>query len=107
MRPGIRFGGAVQDRAAWLVLLFLLLGVLAPTACVLWFMNETVHSQSESSRRSISEAYRGQLWLMRDRVDSFWAARAASLLVTGGAPPANFQRLVAAGAADSFVFLNG
>jgi signal transduction histidine kinase len=107
VKPGIRIGDASHDRATWLVLLFLLLGVLAPTACVLWFMNEAVRSQSDSARRSLTEAYRGQLWLMRDRIDSFWTTRAAALLERKGAPSADFRRMVVAGAADSFVFLNG
>nr|HLK67199.1 HAMP domain-containing sensor histidine kinase [Bryobacteraceae bacterium] len=107
MKPGMRIGGAFQDRTAWLVLLFLLLGVLAPTACVLWFMNEAVRSQSDSAKHSVAEAYRGELWLMRDRIDSFWAGRAAALLVAGGTPASNFRRLVAAGVADSVVILSG
>ena len=51
--------------------LFLLLGVLLPTACVLWFMNEAARSQAESARQSVSEAYRGQLRMLRDRVGEF------------------------------------
>jgi hypothetical protein len=34
-------------------------------------MNEAASSQAESARRSVIEAYRGQLRFVRDRVDSF------------------------------------
>ena len=78
----MRFGsglGAGWDRSSWLASLFLVVGVVAPTACVLWFMNEAAQSQAESARQSVAEAYRGQLRFLRDRIDAFWLARAAAL----------------------------
>ena len=65
MRIGTQLGGG-----RWLAPLFLLIGVLTPTACVLWFMNVAVNNQRDASRRTLSEAYRGQLALLRDRVDA-------------------------------------
>ena len=86
-----RLGGAIENRAAWLAPLVLLFGVLVPTVCVLWFMNEAARTQSDSARQSIADAYRGQLWLIRDRVDSDWAARAAALQgLSGGRSGAAF-----------------
>jgi len=41
-----------RDRSSWLLALFLLLGVLAPSGSVLWFMNDAVRSQGESARGS-------------------------------------------------------
>jgi signal transduction histidine kinase len=100
-------GSAIQDRAAWLAPVFLLLGVLAPTVCVLWFMNEAARTQADSARRSVTEAYRGQLWLIRDRVDSDWAARAAALQgLSGGRSAADFLGAIHRGIADSAVFLS-
>jgi len=102
-----KLGGASQDRAAWLVLLLLLLGVLAPTACVLWLMNEAARSQAVTARQSVNEAYRGQLRLIRDRVDAYWLARAAALEAGSGAgAAADFQRVVSSGLSDSAIFLN-
>jgi hypothetical protein len=96
-----------QDRSSWLILLLVLLGVLVPTACVLWFMNEAAGSQAESARRSVIEAYRGQLRMVRDRVDSFWRSRAAALRKGAGEWTASdFPRMVAAGAADSVILLD-
>ncbi len=100
-------GSAIQDRAAWLAPVFLLLGVLAPTVCVLWFMNEAARTQADSARRSVTEAYRGQLWLIRDRVDSDWAARAAALQgLSGGRSGAAFLGAIRSGIADSVVFVS-
>lgn len=102
MRIGIQFGGG-----RWLAPLFLLLGVLAPTACVLWFMNVAVNNQRDASRRQLADAYRGQLALLRDRVDGYWALRASDLEreAPEGAAPAVFERIVKLGLADSAIVL--
>ncbi len=84
-----------------LTLLLLALGVIAPTGCVLWFMKAAVTAQSEATKESVAEAYRGQLRFLRDRVDSYWRDRAASL-----DRYADFARSVKSGMADSFVFPN-
>ena len=87
--------------------LFLLIGVLVPTACVLWFMNVAVNNQRDASRRTLSEAYRGQLALLRDRVDAYWALRAPDLEreTREGSAPAVFERVVKLGLADSAVVM--
>lgn len=93
------------DRSNWLVPLFLILGVLLPTGCVLWFMNDAATSQAAAARQSVTEAYRSQLPLLRDRVEAYWQTRAADLdSQTGAGTPANFARAVKAGVADSIVY---
>src|SRR5512133_2955562 len=57
----------------------IVLAVLAPTGAVLWFMNEAARSQAESARQSVREAYRGQLRLLRDKVDAMWGMRAEAM----------------------------
>jgi len=102
VRIGTQLGGG-----RWLAPLFLLIGVLTPTACVLWFMNVAVNNQRDASRRTLSEAYRGQLALLRDRVDAYWALRASDLEreTREGAAPAIFERVVKLGLADSAVVM--
>ncbi len=108
MRLPFRSAGGRPQRTAGLLLLFLFLGVLTPIVCVLWFMNEAARTQTESARRRVDEAYRGQLWLVRDRMDSYWSGRTAAFEAkTRGAAPAAFFRIVSAGLADSVVLLNG
>src|SRR5262245_24460787 len=99
-----RLGSISQDRATWLVLLSLLLGVLAPAACVIWFMNEAIANQADATRQRVSEAYRGQLRLLRERIDADWRARAAQLSADSGSGPAAFQRAVLTGNVDAIVF---
>jgi signal transduction histidine kinase len=87
--------------------LFVLLGlvVLVPTACLLWFMNEAVAVQSAAARQSILDAYRGQLRLVRARIDVHWRAYAARLQRNGD-PEQNFARLVLDDAAEGVVLLD-
>jgi signal transduction histidine kinase len=92
------------DRSNWLVPLFLILGVLLPTGCVLWFMNDAATSQAAAARQSVTEAYRSQLPLLRDRVEAYWQTRAANLdSWADGRPAMDFDRAVKAGAVDSIL----
>ena len=91
----------------WLLAAFLLLGILLPTGCVLWFMNQAAQSQAESARRTVAEAFRGQLRLARQRVEAYWQPRAAAL--ERDSDPwtlADFPRLLAATGAGSVLLFD-
>jgi signal transduction histidine kinase len=92
------------DGGLWLFVPLALLTV-GPSACVLWFMNEAVTTESDAARQRVVEAYRGQLRLVRSRLDGVWHMQAARLDGDGGAE-ARFERLIAAGTAEGAVFLN-
>ena len=100
MGSGGRLGGISHDRTTWLVLLCLLLGVIAPTACVLWFMNQAAKSQATAARQEVTDAYRNELRIVRDQVETYWETRAASLR---GESPRDFERIVTSRLADSLV----
>ncbi len=104
MRMGSRIGSVARDRATWLVLLALTLGVVLPAACVIWFMTEAASNQADAARQRVSDALRGQLRLLRERVDADWRARVSRIerLETRGAPA--FQRLVTSGEIDAILF---
>ncbi len=86
--------------------MLLVLLTLVPSACVLWFMNEAMTTESSSARQRVLEAYRGQLRLVRSRLDGVWRAQAARLNVEGGAEP-GFARLITGEGADGAVLLAG
>jgi signal transduction histidine kinase len=92
------------DRSTWLAVLLLLV-MLLPAACVLWFLNEAVITQSAAARQRVLEAYRGQLRLVRSRIDGHWRAEAARLNSTGN-PGQQFARLMLDGVADGVVLLH-
>jgi signal transduction histidine kinase len=98
-------GGEV-DRGYGLIAL-LLVAVLVPTACVLWFMNEALTSQASASRQSALEAFRGQLRFVRGRIDDHWQTRAATLNAGPDVKPgAAFRRAVTEGRADAVIVLD-
>lgn len=100
MPLGGKIGGIGHDRTTWLVLLCLLLGVIAPTACVLWFMNQAAKTEATAARQEITEAYRNELRIVRDQVETYWENRAAALHADS---PRDFQRIVTSHLADSVV----
>jgi signal transduction histidine kinase len=96
-----------HERTTWLMALFLLAGVLVPTASVVWFINESVQRETAAAHQTVTAAYQEQLRLIRGRIDGFWSDRAHTLeqfARAGGA--AAFQRIVLAGAADSAIVVD-
>jgi signal transduction histidine kinase len=89
----LRTAGVSVDGGAWLFVLLALLTVL-PAACVLWFMNDALTRESAASRQRVLEAYRGQLRLVRSRLDPIWRARAVSLNAGTGSAEQRFARMV-------------
>lgn len=81
----------------------LAVGVLAPTAAVIWFMTEAASSQSEAARQSVNEAWRGQLRLLRNRVDASWKSRAAA--IDAPASRGDYPGTLDASGADAVILL--
>ena len=100
----LRTPGGWLDGSAWLFLLLALLTVL-PAACVLWFMNDALTRESAVSRQRVLEAYRGQLRLVRSRLDPIWRAQAASLNAGAGTPEQRFERLITSESAEGAILL--
>jgi signal transduction histidine kinase len=105
MRGRTRTGGGEIDRGIGLIAL-LLMAILVPTACVLWFMNEALTNQAAAARQDVLEAYRGQLRLVRSKIDAEWQARAAALQGLSELKVTDaFRRVVSDDRADSVVLL--
>jgi signal transduction histidine kinase len=70
-------------------------------------MSQAVNQQRDVARQRLSEAYRSQLSLLRDHLDSYWERRAGELAkpTNQEMPPVVFQKYVNAHLADSLVFL--
>src|SRR2546427_1954470 len=96
-----------HERTTWLVAVFLLVGVLVPTASVVWFINESVQRETVVAQQTVTAAYREQLRLIRGRIDDLWSDRGrllAQYARIGGA--AAFQRIVLAGVVDSAIIVD-
>ena len=98
-------GGAWLDGGAWLFVLLALLTLL-PAACVLWFMNDALTRESAASHQRVVEAYRGQLRLVRSRLDPIWRAHASSLNTGVGGPEQRFERLITSESAEGAILLD-
>jgi signal transduction histidine kinase len=101
----LRTPGGWLDGGAWLFVLLALLTVL-PAACVLWFMNDALTRESAVSHQRVLEAYRGQLRLVRSRLDPIWRAHAATLNATAGSPHERFQQLITDENAEGAILLS-
>src|SRR5580765_2992179 len=95
---------ATQTQAAWPVLVLVLLAVLAPTACVLWFMDQAVRNEQLAVRQRLAEVYRARLIEAQAKLDDYWKGRLSALEPLGAlAAPEAFAQAVLRKAADSAV----
>ena len=85
--------------------LVLLVAVLAPTACLLWFMQAAMRNERLAVRQTLAEAYRASLAGLPARFEAYWQKAAAELELPGNgvSAPAWFARCVQAGLADGLV----
>jgi len=97
--------GTGLGREVWPVLMLLLLAVIVPTGCVLWFMRAAMRNERLAVARKLEDAYRGHLLTARDRLEAHWRAKIDALtgIDPNAAAPEVFARLVRDGAADSVV----
>ena len=63
--------GAGRPSGSWLMLL-LLLAVLVPSVCLLWFMNQAVQNERLAVRQKLVDAYRANLALMQNQLEAYW-----------------------------------
>src|SRR5439155_16175776 len=95
------------DDDVWPVVL-LLVAVLGPTVCLLWFMAAAMGNERLAVRQKMADAYRFQLSVSQAKLQRLWMETAAELeKVTATTPaPAAFARCVLSRAADSVVILD-
>jgi len=87
------------------ILALLVVLTIFPAACVLWFMNAAVTNDAAVAQERILAAYRGQLHLVRSRLDALWRAQAERLNAAGD-PSKEFQRLITGELAEGAVLLD-
>jgi signal transduction histidine kinase len=92
----------------WTIAALVLLIVLVPTTCVVWFMNVTMASQAAAARQEVVDAYRDQLRVIRNRIHGRWTDAAKDLdKVPRERPPKEiFDTLVSSRVADSVIVLD-
>ena len=104
MRIGRRKTGAGGKDRLWPLLVVLLLAVLAPTGCVLWFMATAMRNERWAVRQRLSETYHEDLVAASERLEDHLDKRIGALARRNGETPSRvFARLVRSGAVDSAV----
>jgi nitrogen-specific signal transduction histidine kinase len=86
----------------------LLLAVLVPAACLLWFMGAAMRNERLAARERLTEAYAVQLAMSQTRLDEYWQQQAIELekIAQTNTPPAAFAKCVRAGVAESVVLFD-
>ena len=87
------------------LVLLLLLVVLVPSVCLLWFMNQAVQNERLAVHQKLVDAYRGHLTLAQERLDSHWRQTGSDLDTEAEKLSALelFARQVGSGLADAVI----
>ncbi|HOX58092.1 MAG TPA: HAMP domain-containing sensor histidine kinase [Candidatus Paceibacterota bacterium] len=103
IRAKLAMGGG-RPSGSWLMLL-LLLAVLVPSVCLLWFMSQAAHNERLAARQKLADAYRVNLGLAQKEVEGYWARTIAELETDAErlTPAALFAKTVRAGLAEAVV----
>ena len=67
------------SRDSWSVLLILLVVVLLPTACVLWFMGQAVRNERLAVHQKLKEAYSSLLHTAQGQLETYWNSKVAAI----------------------------
>ena len=96
--------GAGQNWAFWPLLLILLMAVLIPTACVLWFMNAAISNEHLAVRQRLMIVYSQQLADAQTRIETYWAKKLKAFDdVRGMSAAQTFETLTRTGVADAVI----
>ena len=99
--------GTGHGQGAWPVLCLLVVAVVAPTACVLWFMTQAMRNERLAVRQTLTEVYRGQLVSARGELEAYWQEKADRLAdaesEVEARPTVVFARLVRKGVCHSVI----
>jgi signal transduction histidine kinase len=90
------------------LMLMLLLAMLVPSGCLLWFMNQAVRNERLAVRQRLADAYRVNLSLVQNQLEAYWRQTAGALDAEADhlSPPGLFAKQVRAGLADAVICLD-
>jgi signal transduction histidine kinase len=97
-----------QTSRGYTLVLLLLLAVLVPSACLLWFMSQAVQNERLAVRQKLIEAYRGNLALVQDRLQKHLQEKVATARdeLATNSPAQVFADAVTRGGFDSVIVLD-
>lgn len=95
----------LAGRDSWSVLAILLVLVLVPTTCVLWFMGQAVRNERLAVHQKLSEAYGSLLHTAQGQFETYWSSKVAAIeaVVSGTSASEAFSRLATSGLCESVI----
>ncbi|MBN1905962.1 MAG: HAMP domain-containing histidine kinase [Deltaproteobacteria bacterium] len=89
----------------WTIVVMLLLVVIVPTVCLLWFVSEAVRNERMAVRQKLTDLYQSQLENLPSLIHKFWEQRIDDL--SGISPDINsserFIKIIEKGISDSVI----
>ena len=97
--------GLYQKRRTWVLIGMLMLVVIIPTVCLLWFASEAVRNERMAVRQRLTEHYQSQLESLPLELQAFWEKKVDNLssIDPGMSPGERFNKIVENGLADSVI----
>jgi signal transduction histidine kinase len=94
-----------HDMRLWPMLSLLLIVILVPTACLLWFMDRAIENERLAVRKTLEDACRRDLSDAQTRLGQFWQGRVTDLNQWSTRQPASavFAHCIRSGWADGVV----
>jgi signal transduction histidine kinase len=93
--------------SAWPVLAVLVVGVLVPAGCILWFMNAAMTSERLAVRQRLTDVYQGYMADVQKRFEAHWSRAQQDLdRVSARSSAERFNLAVLSGIADSVIILD-
>ncbi len=94
-----------HDLRLWPVLLLLLAVVVAPTACLLWFMSRAIENERLAVRQTLEQAYRRDLVGVQTQLQNYWQQQSVALeeMASADPPASGFARVVRSELADAVI----
>jgi len=102
------FARSGRDSDLWPIVI-LLLAVLVPAVCLLWFMGAAMRNERFAARQKLTELYRRQLFSSQTRLERYWKETATELenLARTAPAAAAFANCIQSGLVDSVAIFDG
>ena len=95
----------LAGRDSWSVLAILLVLVLVPTACVLWFMGQAVRNERLAVHQKLKEAYGSLLHTAQGQLETYWSSKVSAIgdIISATSASQAFSRLATSGLCESVI----
>lgn len=97
--------GLYQQRRMWALIGMLMLVIIIPTVCLLWFVSEAVRNERMAVRQKLTELYQSQLESLSLELQTFWEQKInrLSAIDPGMSPAERFKKIIESGLSDSVI----